>query len=70
MKASAVNASTERCPPGTTMNAAINGPSDWPKLPPTWNRLWANPYLPPDAARASREASGWNTALPIPMSAT
>ena len=43
MKASAVKASTERCPPGTTMNAAISGPSDWPKLPPTWNRLCAKP---------------------------
>ena len=47
-----------------------SGPSDWPKLPPTWNRLWAKPCRPPEAARATREASGWKTALPTPMTAT
>ena len=35
MKASAVKASTDVWPCGTTMKAAISGPSDWPKLPPT-----------------------------------
>ena len=42
-KASAVNANTDRWPKGTTMNAAISGPSDWPKLPPTWNTICAKP---------------------------
>ena len=58
--------STECCPNGTTMKAASNGPSDCPKLPPTWNRLCANPCRPPEAARATRDASGWKTALPMP----
>ena len=53
------------CPNGTTTKAASSGPVDWPKLPPTWKRLWAKPCRPPEAARATREASGWKTALPI-----
>jgi hypothetical protein len=36
-------------------------------FPPTWNRDWASPYRPPDAIRATREASGWKIAEPIPI---
>ena len=48
------------------MKAARIGPSDEPILPPTWNTDCARPCRPPDAIRATREASGWNTAEPIP----
>ncbi len=56
-------------PCGTIMNAASSGPSDEPKLPPTWNSDCARPCWPPEAMRATREASGWNTAEPMPTSA-
>jgi len=38
--------------------AASSGPSDVPKFPPTWNSDWAKPCFPPEAIRATREASG------------
>ena len=59
-----------RCPAGSTTNAASKGPIDDPALPPTWNSDCANPCRPPDAIRATRDDSGWNTADPIPTSAT
>ena len=52
------------------MKAASSGPSDWPKLPPTWNSDCAKPWRPPEAARATRDASGWKIAEPTPISAT
>ena len=51
------------------MNAASSGPSAEPALPPTWNSDCASPCRPPEARRATREASGWNTAEPMPTSA-
>src|SRR5450759_5293818 len=59
-----------RCPAPSTTNAASKGPSDEPALPPTWNSDCANPCCPPEAMRATRDDSGWNTADPIPTSAT
>src|SRR5260370_18581026 len=56
------------CPLGTMINAANKGPSDVPALPPTWNIDWASPCRPPEAMRASREASGWKTDDPMPTS--
>ena len=44
-------------------------PAAWPVLPPTWNIDCARPWRPPDAMRATREASGWNTEDPMPISA-
>ncbi len=58
------------CPAGSTINAASNGPIDDPALPPTWNNDCASPCCPPDAMRATRDDSGWNTADPIPTIAT
>src|SRR5215470_18264741 len=55
------------CPWGTTTNAASNGPDADPMFPPTWKRDWASPYRPPAAMRATREASGWKIAEPIPI---
>ena len=52
------------------MKAAISGPAAEPALPPTWNSDCASPCLPPEAMRATREASGWNTEEPSPISAT
>ena len=57
------------CPRGTTTKAASSGPSAWPACPPTWNSDWANPCRPPDASRAMRVDSGWNTDDPVPISA-
>ena len=37
-------------------------------FPPTWNSDCAIPCRPPDAIRATRELSGWNTADPSPTS--
>src|ERR1700704_6311439 len=54
-------------PRGTTKYAASSGPSDDPKLPPTWNSDCASPCCPPDAMRATRDDSGWNTADPTPI---
>ena len=51
------------------MNAAVSGPSADPILPPTWNIACASPCRPPDAMRATREDSGWNTDDPVPTSA-
>src|SRR4051794_6694323 len=45
-------------PRGITMNAASSGPMAVPVLPPTWKSDWAKPNRPPDASRATREASG------------
>jgi hypothetical protein len=56
-------------PRGTTTKAASNGPEAEPTLPPTWKSDCAMPYRPPAAMRATREASGWNTAEPMPISA-
>ena len=41
-----------------SVQAAISGPSDWPKLPPTWNTDWASPRLRPagDPVAAARHA--------------
>ena len=51
------------------MKAASTGPSDDPTLPPTWNSDCAKPWRPPEAMRATREASGWKTAEPTPTNA-
>ncbi len=56
-------------PRGMTMKAASSGPSDEPALPPTWNNDCASPCRPPEAMRAMRDDSGWNTDEPIPTSA-
>ena len=42
-----------RCPAGSTINAASNGPIDDPALPPTWNSDCASPCWPPEADRKS-----------------
>src|SRR5450631_586142 len=68
--ASAENHAMLGCPAGSTMKAASRGPIDDPALPPTWNSDCARPCCPPEAIRATREDSGWNTADPIPTSAT
>jgi len=57
------------CPRGITMNAASSGPLAEPMLPPTWNTDCAKPWRPPDAMRATREDSGWNTEEPEPIRA-
>src|SRR5258706_5887804 len=62
--AASENHATLDWPRGTTMNAARSGPSDDPVFPPTWNNDCANPCCPPEAIRATREDSGWNTADP------
>ena len=54
------------CPFGITISAARIGPIAEPTLPPTWNSDCARPCRPPEASRATREASGWNTAEPAP----
>jgi hypothetical protein len=38
-----------------------------PVLPPTWNSDCAKPKRPPEAARATRELSGWKIEEPSPM---
>ena len=67
--ATAENQATLDWPCGSTMKAASNGPAAEPRLPPTWNTDCASPCLPPEAMRATREDSGWNTEEPVPMSA-
>jgi len=57
------------CPRGRMMRAARSGPTAVPKLPPTWNRDWASPNWPPEAMRATRDDSGWNTDEPTPVRA-
>src|SRR5580704_2002882 len=71
MPSSAVseNHATLDWPYGSTMKAASSGPAEVPKLPPTWNTDCASPCLPPEAMRATREDSGWNTEEPVPMRA-
>ena len=66
--AATANQATAGRPSGTTMNAASSGPSACPPLPPNWNSDCAVPNRPPDAIRATRELSGWNTADPMPIS--
>ncbi len=56
-------------PCGMTTSAASSGPSAEPALPPTWNTDCASPCWPPDAIRATRDDSGWNTDEPQPTSA-
>ena len=56
-------------PKGTTISAASSGPIDVPALPPSWNTDCAKPKRPPEARRAMRADSGWNTAEPRPTSA-
>jgi hypothetical protein len=63
------NQATLPWPRGTTMNAASSGPIAEPVLPPTWNSDWAKPCRPPEAMRATRDDSGWNTDEPTPTSA-
>ena len=67
--AAAENHATDDCPRTSTTRLASNGPIALPALPPTWNTDCAMPYRPPDAARATRDDSGWNTAEPSPTSA-
>ena len=68
--AAKANHATACWPYGITMSAASNGPMALPPLPPTWNIDWARLFFPPDASCATRDASGWNTDEPQPMSAT
>src|ERR1700719_2544485 len=68
-RATAENQLTLYCPLGTIINAARSGPSEVPALPPTWKIDWANPCRPPDAMRASLEASGWKMEDPMPTRA-
>src|SRR5436190_10723312 len=56
-------------PRGTARKAASRGPSDEPALPPTWKNDCANPCRPPDASRAMRDDSRWQTADPSPTNA-
>ena len=57
------------CPRGTMKKAANSGPSAEPVFPPTWKRDCASPCCPPEAMRATRADSGWNTEDPTPTSA-
>ena len=52
------------------MSAASSGPRALPPLPPTWKMDCARLFRPPEAICATREASGWNTDEPQPISAT
>src|ERR1700757_3080396 len=56
-------------PLGITISAARIGPIAGPILPPTWNKDCARPCRPPEAILAMRDASGWNTAEPVPTRA-
>jgi hypothetical protein len=60
---------TAVCPNGRTIAEAMMGPSADPVFPPTWNADWAVPKRPPDAIRATRDASGWKVADPTPITA-
>jgi len=64
-----VNQAMLLCPRGTTTKAASSGPTADPELPPTWNSDCASPCRPPEAIRATRDDSGWNTDDPTPTSA-
>ena len=57
-------------PLGRTNSAASKGPSATPAFPPTWKSDCARPCCPPEARRATRDDSGWNTDEPIPIRAT
>ncbi|MNY24132.1 hypothetical protein D3C86_1578290 [compost metagenome] len=48
--------------------AASNGPNAEPALPPTWKVDCASPKRPPEARRATRDASGWKVDEPMPIS--
>ena len=65
--ASTENQATLDWPSGSTTQAASSGPRAVPVLPPTWNSDWAKPKRPPEAARATRELSGWKIADPSPI---
>src|SRR3569832_1955398 len=56
-------------PCGSTTQAASSGPNDAPALPPTWKIDCARPCRPPEAMRATRDASGWKIDGPLPTSA-
>ena len=45
-------------PCGSTTQAASSGPKAAPALPPTWKIDCARPCRPPEAMRATRDASG------------
>src|SRR3954452_10578777 len=66
IKAARENQATLRWPRGSTTKAAASGPTADPAFPPTWKTDWASPCCPPDAIRATRDDSGWKTALPSP----
>src|SRR5690606_29377760 len=67
--AASENQATLPCPCGMMNSAASSGPSADPTLPPTWNSDCARPCRPPEAMRATRDDSGWNTDDPVPTSA-
>ena len=67
--AGSANHATLCWPYGTITAAATSGPIALPVLPPTWKIDCAKPWRPPDASRATRDDSGWNTAEPRPTSA-
>ena len=67
--AASENHATLPRPCGTITHAASSGPTAEPTLPPTWNSDCANPGRPPEAMRATREDSGWNTDEPDPTKA-
>ncbi len=69
ISAATANQAMLDCPRGMMMNAASRGPQADPTFPPTWNSDCASPCCPPEASRAMREDSGWNTADPLPIMA-
>ena len=50
--------------------ATSSGPTDVPRLPPTWKMDCAMPLRPCDASDVMREASGCSVAEPMPTMAT
>ncbi len=70
MRATIENQAIEGCPKGMTTTAARSGPMALPPLPPTWKMDWANPFFPPAAICAMRDASGWNIDEPHPITPT
>ena len=69
-RAASANQPTACCPKGITISAVSSGPTALPPLPPTWKIDCARLLRPPEAIGATRDASGWNTDEPHPMSAT
>ena len=67
--AASPNQAMAPCPCGMTTAAASSGPTALPVLPPTWKIDCASPGCPPEARRAMREDSGWNTDEPVPTRA-